>query len=214
VTHRLACVVAIVALCAACADDAGRVSTTSTSAAASTSTASSATAPPLETTVVGRATEDESTPVLEAGGIGIVVNASGTIVRFEFGDASLDETLAALVAALGEADEILRRDDCGEGPLEAVTWSSGLATFFADATLAGWTVRPDAVADFATVDGIGRGSTRADLTAAFAELVVTPTTLGVEWSSSPTGGISGLLSGDREADVVTTLWSGSTCIAR
>jgi hypothetical protein len=217
---------------AACADGGGEVSIASTSPAStaetsttaeasstsvdasSTTVEASTTEPVVDTTVEGPASDDETTPVLEAGSIGIIVNEDGTIVRFAFGEASINETVTALVTALGEPDDISLLAECGEGVLESISWPSGLATYYADGVLVGWAVRSNASGDFTTLDGIGRGSTLADLEDAFADVVVGETSLGVEWASTPSSGISGLLTGDGQDDQVTTLWSGSTCIAR
>jgi hypothetical protein len=156
-------------------------------------------------------------PLLENGAIAVVATDTGTIRRFEFASASAEEAVAALTVALGEPAERSDLPECGEGPLVVTRWSTGLRVY-ADANggVAGWAVEPDASAAFTTADRIGLRSTRNDLVASYPNLVVDETTLGIEWSAdqSVPGAISGLLSDDTDAAVVTNVWAGSACIAR
>jgi hypothetical protein len=61
-----------------------------------------------------------------------------------------------------------------------------------------------------TVSGIGLGSTRAELEAAY-DAEVAPSSLGIEFHA---GGLAGLLDSSRPDARVVSLWAGLACVAR
>lgn len=146
--------------------------------------------------------------VLEPDGIGVVVDTgNGSVRHLLFGEARLGPTTTALALARGAQQGRDELAECGEGPLTAVRFA-GITAYFADGALAGW----DSDAPELTIaNGVGIGSTRHDLEAAYADLEVEESSLGVEWRA---GALSGTLTADAPAATVDNLWSGRTCIAR
>jgi hypothetical protein len=61
------------------------------------------------------------------------------------------------------------------------------------------------------MSGIGVGSTRAELQAAYAAAAVDSTTLGVEFTA---GGLQGVLESDARTAPIVALWAGAACVAR
>ena len=94
--------------------------------------------------------------------------------------------------------------------MTVVDWAPGFTVLFDGAGFAGWSVREGAAGAPRTAAGLGIGSTRADLDAAYSA-TVGPSTLGTEFTA---GGIAGLLDGAGPDAVVTNLWAGNACIAR
>ncbi len=79
-----------------------------------------------------------------------------------------------------------------------------------DGRFAGWSLNGPLPA-LTTADGLGPGTTLAELRDAVTPLEVAETTLGTEWTSPS---LSGLLDGPSEDSRVTSVWAGRTCIAR
>ena len=98
--------------------------------------------------------------------------------------------------------------ECGAGPLTFVEWPDGLSLVFQDDRFAGWTVDK---AGLTTMDGVGVGSTRAELLAARPSMEVQESTLGAEFLA---GDIGGLFDGKGPNAKITTLWAGTTCMFR
>ena len=108
--------------------------------------------------------------------------------------------------------------ECGAGPLKMASWSNGLTLVFQEKKagtakewqFVGWYAgAPSGAAPkVATMAGVGIGSTRAALEAAYA-VKVAKTTLGQEFSTS--AGLYGLLDGPGKEALITSLWSGTSC---
>ena len=198
--RKLLLVVAL--LLAACGGDDGDAGETG-------GTATSASADATTTTTAAAEEPDGPVVTLRAGGLDV----DGT--ELTFGDATQDDTVAALTAAFGDPVEERDLTECGEGPLHSVRFSS-IAAYFADGVLGGWHLQRTAPVVLTTEEGIGLGSTRADLEAAFPELVVDETSLGIEFTAGTDPGpyLSGTLVDDSPEGVVDAMWSGMVCIAR
>jgi hypothetical protein len=143
---------------------------------------------------------------------GVVLEADGLVVAgddLSFARTTIEAAIDALSQQLGDDYEQNDLDDCGEGPMTAVSHPD-LSTYFSDGTLAGWHARRSG--ELRTADGIGVGSTRRELDDAYGDgLIVEESSLGIEWSGD---GVSGTLDSDGEDGTVEDLWAGSTCIAR
>lgn len=87
-------------------------------------------------------------------------------------------------------------------------WENGLTVWFANGRFAGWSL--DRGSRLTTVNGIGLGTTRAELHAAY-NLEVVRSSLGEEFTI---GGMAGLLESAAPDARVQHLWAGQTCIAR
>ncbi|MEY2438280.1 MAG: hypothetical protein QOF97_3116 [Acidimicrobiaceae bacterium] len=121
---------------------------------------------------------------------------------------------AAVMTALQSAEGAPRSVDTGSlcedgsGRVFDTVLYDGLSVYFLNATLSGWRVSKT---QFTTLDGVGPGSTLTQLRAAFAEVKVTDSSLGVEWSAGTLGGV---LSGKSDDSIVGEMFAGDLCIIR
>ncbi len=139
----------------------------------------------------------------------MLVDSSGSTRAVAFG-ASEAVVLRAATAAFGEPRDRSSNQECGAGPLEFVSFDGGLLVSLQRGKFVGWTVRRTSGRGPSTMSGIGLGSTRAELEAAYAAKVAT-SSLGVEFSA---GGLSGVLASKASTAPITDLWAGANCIAR
>lgn len=98
--------------------------------------------------------------------------------------------------------------ECGAGTVDYTRYKDGLQLTFQDGKFAGWTINA-AASPLKTAKGIGIGSTRQELDAAFADLTVEDSSLGLLFSS---GGLTGLLDIDGIEGLVTDIWAGTVCL--
>lgn len=114
---------------------------------------------------------------------------------------------------LGEGEEG-EQPDCPPGPATFAHFGdpeSGLLLTLQDDALVGWSI--DEGSELTTADGVGIGSTRAEIDAAYGPVeVLTDSTIGIEVFIE--GGISALLDADASDGAVTALWAGVNCIFR
>lgn len=148
---------------------------------------------------------------LDPEGLRIVDPAVGSTQVLTFGT-DMDEVLAAVTSLYGEPADRGVNSECGEGPLEFVTWPDGLSLNSSDGRFRGWGVYGDVegAERHTTVSEIGIGSTRAELEAAY-DIRTGESSLGTEFAA---GGLHGVLGGSGSSAEVTSLWSGSACIFR
>jgi len=139
----------------------------------------------------------------------MLVDTGGSTRALTFGT-SESLVLAAATASLGAPRDRSTNQDCGAGPLAFVSFDGGLLVTLQGGKFVGWTVRAAAGREPRTMSGIGLGSTRAELEAAYAAKVAT-SSLGVEFSA---GGLSGVLASKAAMAPITDLWAGANCIAR
>lgn len=104
--------------------------------------------------------------------------------------------------------------ECGAGPLTFVEWPDGLSLLFQDDRFVGWSADERSGGTLSFTNGVGIGSTRAELVAAFPGTKVEETTLGVEFTLPGGGPVGGLLNGRDQAATITDLWAGVTCMFR
>ncbi|WGM39841.1 hypothetical protein [Caulobacter sp. NIBR1757] len=199
---RLLPVLALAALVTAC----GQPSEESTPAKPVPSAASAQPAPPA-------APETPAAPVgavaLDQEGLRLV-SETGSTRLVAFGVPTAD-AVAALSSALGNPADRSVNSECGAGPTEFVSWAGDLDALFLDGKFAGWSLGSRSDGKVTTMDGIGVGSTRQQLTASFGDLKVEESTLGIEFTA---GAISGILDKDGPAGKVETLWGGTSCVFR
>ncbi len=170
---------------------------------APTSTPSSAptTAPPVAPSS-GPATAVRV--VLRPDGLGFTGGGSSTSA-LPFG--TVDATVRSAVdRALGEGGE-LPTPDCGPG--SSTVQHENLFLLLQNGDFVGWRTGSPGLT---TGDGIGVGSTLADLRAALPGVTVTEGTLGPEWLTK--GGLAGFLDGTDESSLVNSLGAGVQCLAR
>ena len=148
---------------------------------------------------------------LDAEGVRTVDAASGSTRPVAFGTPEA-EAVAAVERLRGAAPERTENAECGAGPVQFATWPDGFAMHVQDGTFVGWALNDGAgeVSTLTTLSGLGIGSTRAELDAAYAA-TVEETSLGTEFAA---GGLFGLLSGPGPDATVEHLWAGVSCTFR
>ena len=97
--------------------------------------------------------------------------------------------------------------ECGAGPLQYANWPDGLGLFFQDDKFVGWNADDRGKSAIATASGIGPGSTRAELEAAYTAKI-SETTLGIEFAA---GGLFGIFGSRDSTAKVTYMWAGVSC---
>ena len=144
---------------------------------------------------------------LDDEGLNAVVLATGGTQLLSF-SRTKGQTLVTmgLIEPLPGTESV--NSECGAGPVTFVKWSDGLTLLFQDDRFVGWSVDK---AGLTTEDGIGVGSTRAELKTARPRTKVTESTRGTEFAA---GGLGGLLDGKGPDAKVTNLWAGVTCMFR
>lgn len=135
---------------------------------------------------------------------------NGTARPLPFGSPQA-AVLASLERVRGEAIQGTNAD-CGAGPVQVANWADGLSLVFQDGKFAGWGLGTRAAGAIATADGIGPGTTRAQLDDAIGPpLGVRQTSLGTEFTA---GAYHGVLDGTGPDARITDMWTGVSCVAR
>lgn len=155
----------------------------------------------------------------EVADVGVTVDASGfsyasTSVGvtgvLPFGSPS-ESAILSVSDAFGQPDSGTVSTQC---LTDSVGWGSlSLSIDSVSDTIVGWTVRRSRSEGpvVTTADGLGIGSTVAELRAIYPELIIEETTLGWESIDGP---ISWLTSGSTDTDIVQAMWAGETCVFR
>ena len=192
-------------LLAACGSGRSQEANATSAAGASLSSANPSAPAAAAGNTVAAATQDLA---VEAEGLRLVDTRSGATRPLPF-DTPEDQLLALLEAFRGPADRGTN-SECGFGPLDYAVWADGLTLHFHDDLFAGWALDPRAAGVHATMSGIGPGSTRRELEAAY-EGQVEETTLGIEFHA---GGIEGILDGEGPDARISAMWAGVSCVFR
>lgn len=145
---------------------------------------------------------------LDSEGLRAVEGPNGRTSLLAFGD-PVDQAIAGLNIIFGSApSDDGTNEECGGGAARIVQWNNGFSILAQDGKLAGWEAQQ---AGPTTTNGIGVGSSRAQLDGAF-QPTVEQSTLGTEFRiGEDEGAIGGLLSADGPQGRVTSLWAGFTC---
>ena len=159
---------------------------------------------------------------IDGEGLRLFNPANGAARPLPFGTAR--SIVLTALAGRGVPD-LGTQTECGAGPLDFATWRDGLKLYFQADKFTGWAIdrgatravtTPRAVTiprtvtaprTLTTVSGIGLGSSRAELDAAYA-IAVVQSTLGTEFTA---GGLAGLLDGPGPRAKITNLWAGTSC---
>lgn len=173
-------------------------------------TASATTSSPTAVPVTSAPVSEKPVVVLQPDGLGFLVGSS-SIRQLPFGGPAAP-VITAVEAALGKGKRT-ELPDCGQGA-RAGYRVGGLSLLLDGATFVGWTEDGDSATRLTTADGIGVGTSRKDLEAAFPKLEVVESTLGVEWGVGVDEGLTGFLDADTPAAKVTQLAGGETCYFR
>ncbi|MBO9501725.1 hypothetical protein [Brevundimonas sp. A19_0] len=120
-----------------------------------------------------------------------------------------DMTLTAVSTMLGaDTPSVTTNSECGAGPMQFAEYPNGLQLAFQDDKFVGWFLDEGGLT---TADGVGVGSTRAELGSARVVDMVPDSTLGVEFSS---GALGGFLTSEAPDATVESLYAGMTCFFR
>lgn len=141
---------------------------------------------------------------IEGEGLRLFDPATGASRPLPFGT-PWDQVLAAL-AFRGEP-MTGRNEECGAGPLEYARWEDSLTLYGQDGAFVGWFADRGAEGRISTAAGVGPGTTRQDLQAAYAAEVF-ESTLGTEFAA---GGLFGVLDSPHLDSPVTAMWAGTSC---
>lgn len=162
----------------------------------------------------GPPNSDNTALALDFGGVRLVTVATGSTRPVPFG-ATAAEANAAVALTQGTRGREERLSDCGGvdgGRLVHTSWEDNgldVVTDPAEGRFVGWNVRK---AGLATMNGVGVGTTRANLERAFSVQMVPDSTLGHEFLiGGDEYGLSGLLDGPGPDARITVMWSGTVC---
>jgi hypothetical protein len=134
--------------------------------------------------------------------------AQGSARALPFG-LSQEMVLTAVSTLLdAPTPEVTTNSECGAGPTQFAEYPNGLQLAFQNGEFAGWYLDE---AGLTTADGVGVGTSRADLQSARAVEMIPDSTLGTEFSS---GDLGGFLSSDAPDATVESLYAGLTCFFR
>ena len=166
--------------------------------------------PPTKRAAKTLAAADQPRLAIDPDGLRWFLPSNGSARPLPFG-AAQTEVLASLEGGRGEAAQGTNRD-CGAGPVQYATWGDGLSLAFQKGRFAGWGLDSRARGAIATADGIGIGTTRAQMSDAIGTPVdIRQTSLGTEFSA---GEYHGLLGGTGPGSRITDMWAGVSCVAR
>ena len=141
---------------------------------------------------------------IDGEGLRLFNPANGAARPLPFGTAR--SIVLTALAGRGVPD-LGTQTECGAGPLDFATWRDGLKLYFQAGKFTGWALDRRAARAVTTAAGIGLGSSRAELEAAYA-IAVVQSTLGTEFTA---GGLAGLLDGPGPRASITNLWAGTSC---
>ncbi|MDO9473815.1 MAG: hypothetical protein Q7J28_12225 [Caulobacter sp.] len=147
---------------------------------------------------------------LDAGGLMIVTKDTGSSRMIDFGLPKA-QVAAIVTNVAGAPTPESTNSECGAGPVQFIAWPDGLTLLFQEDRFVGWSVDKDAAGKQSTMSGVGVGSTRADLAAAYSGVQVSETSLGQEFRA---GGLYGVLDGADTTAKIEVMWAGTSCVFR
>ena len=173
-------------------------------------TANDTTAPagtPSEAAAPVTPAQQTSGLVIEGEGLR-VFDAEGAARALPFGTPQESVITAVNIASGGPAPDQSTNEECGQGPVQFAQYANGLQLLFQEGEFKGWFLRSQGLT---TADGIGVGTTRADLNAARTVEIQTDSTLGVEFTA---GDLGGFLTAADGSGTIESLYAGDTCFFR
>lgn len=150
--------------------------------------------------------DTESLLALSGDGLQLVGDQTGSTNPLMFG-IEMAVVEEAVTSILGAPLASVENSECGSGPQIITQWPNGLVLHAAGGEFIGWSASFDTDAALTTMAGIGIGSTRSDLEAAYTVEVV-ESSLGTEFS---TGDLFGILSSAEPNAAIENLWAGTVC---
>lgn len=202
-------VLVTLSLClAACNRGDGNASSSSANAAAANDSAAAAPAPAGNKAAAATGVA----LALDGEGLRAVEEENGRTSLLPFGS-PVEQAIDGLNRIFGAAPtDDGTNDECGgggqPGTTRIVQWGNAFRILARDGKFTGWEVREP---PHGTMNGIGVGSTRAQLDEAF-DPSVEESTLGTEFTTGEgEDAIGGLLSAEGADGRVTSMWAGDTC---
>lgn len=151
----------------------------------------------------------DATVVLRADGVAVRGPGASTTKVYRFGAARQKATVQAVRAAVPSL-AVTGAAECGQGPrTQAVGDAFGL--LFEDGVLVGWSDQGAPGRAFVTAQGVGVGSTQAELEAAYDGVEVFDGSLGRVWTEP--SGLLGVFSQVAPGTSVAVIAAGETCWA-
>ncbi len=166
--------------------------------------ASAPPAAPTSTTAMPVAAEEAPALAVDGEGLRLFNPTNGSARPLPFGTARA--MVMTALASRGSADTGIQ-PECGAGPLDYAAWPDGLKLYFQKYEFTGWALDGRAAGKVTTAAGVGPGSSRKELEAAYAAEVA-QSTLGTEFTA---GGLSGLLDGPGPNASIDAMWAGTSC---
>ena len=218
--------------CASSTSSAPDTSPATTSVAAASPTASALTSPPTPASTAEASTSSpDASSTIDAGalppatmtapaaapvlslrpdGLALLTADGATASTLLFGTATAAQVDRAITLALGKPI----RDtlpECGQGPRMAST-RDNFSALYDGTRFVGWSDRGKTRRKLTTANGLGVGSTLAQVKQREADATVSADTLGPEFFSET--GVSGMLDGTKSTSKVTLIYAGETCFFR
>jgi len=148
------------------------------------------------------------TPLILAPDGLLVANHAGKMQLVPYGTPRI-EAESAVAVIVGTPVTRGSSSECGAGTVDFTDLrNDSLQMTFQDGKFVGWTINA-AASPLRTAKGIGIGSTRQELDAAYKDLTVEDSSLGLLFSS---GNLTGLLDQDGIEGLVTDIWAGTVCL--
>ena len=172
---------------------------------------------PTPVTTASASTDEPSQvqtePMVALDGEGLrIVMPSGSTRLLAFGSERAEiERIMGQIS--GVAPSRSENGECGAGPMQMTAYGN-LTLNFQSGTFVGWYA--DGEGGWATMDGIGTGSTRKGVEATRTTSLVEGSTLGTEFATGDggEGTIGGFFEDDSADAMVTGLYAGTNCFFR
>jgi hypothetical protein len=168
--------------------------------------AGNAAEPAADNATDGNSVAAQPSLVLAPDGVATVLE-NGATRRAGFG-VSRDIAVPIVSAVLGKPVDTGRNGECGQGPMEIVTFKGGIDLEFQDGKFVGWDLDGREKGGYRTAKGIGVGSSLRELRAAYSGVTVENSSLGDEFGA---GDLGGLLTSLKPDATITHMWAGSVC---
>jgi len=147
--------------------------------------------------------------ILEPDGLGFLVGPA-SIRHLTFADTSAETIKTSVAHVLGTLKP-QPLPECGQGARTSLS-QGGFSILLDGTTFVGWSDLGTQGVSLTTANGLGIGSTLAQVKQAEGPVTLDNATLGPEFFKE--NGISGFLSGLKDASKVTALYAGETCFFR
>lgn len=191
------CLLATLSACSPPADETARRPGTTTAPAAEPVVASPA---PV------KRVRAETPLILAPGGLLVAVH-DDKMQLLPFGT-QRDKAEAAVGVVLAPPMKRGSSSECGAGTVDYTQLGNGLQMTFQDDRFVGWTIN-GAASPLKTAKGIGLGSPRRSLDAAYGDVTVEDSSLGLLFGAE---NLVGILDQDGIEGIVTDIWAGTVCL--